>query len=294
VRAEENGRTVYRKRYRAVGWRVDGEIVRRRVEREVGIIRQLHESQLFGGRLGLMTILSSDPEQASLVMDEVSGESLQGPLANYSTSRSKELLTALFLAGRWLQRFQLGKVSADACVPILDDVDPHDLVDYCDVRLKRLKDYGNGLDSALHSRLLERVRMLMDNTDESDLRFVWTHGDYAPGNLMWDGRTLTPIDFATVQANRPLQDVTYLIHRLEMFQIYRPWRSWPIRSWTAAVLRGYGRPDAEESPMYQAMMIRHFVCRLSTYTRRPPRDVKQRLHDTWVKRVIRKRLAEMS
>ena len=87
-----------------------------------------------------------------------------------------------------------------------------------------------------------------------------------------------------------LADVTYLIHRLEMQQIYRPWKCWPIGVWKRALLRGYGRDDAEISPMYRALMIRYRICRLLTYVRRSPRDLKQRLHDCWVRSILRYKL----
>jgi hypothetical protein len=102
---------------------------------------------------------------------------------------------------------------------------------------------------------------------------------------------LTAIDFATAHSMFPLLDVTYFVHRLEMQRVYRPWKAWPIAAWRRAFLRGYGRPDADRSPMWQALMIRHLLCRLTTYVLRPPRNAKQAMHDRYVRWWLRRRLS---
>ena len=79
-------------------------------------------------------------------------------------------------------------------------------------------------------------------------------------------------------------------HRLEMLRVYRPWIRSPIALWKRAFLHGYGRADAESSPMYRALMIRHLLCRLLTYVRRPPANLKQWLHYKWVRWRVRERL----
>ena len=93
-------------------------------------------------------------------------------------------------------------------------------------------------------------------------RRVWCHSDYGPYNIIWDHRTLTPIDFAGAGLDVPLADVTYLIHRLEMLPLRYPWRRWPLVRWRRACLRGYGMPKAESSPVYRALMARFLLSRL--------------------------------
>lgn len=200
----------------------------------------------------------------------------------------------MYLAGLWLRRFQQVELQDCDREPI-SELDPVDLVEYCRLRLNGLNDMGyRWPDSRVREQILDWIKKLDHAADDGEKTFAWAHGDYAPGNIIWDGHTLTPIDFAMACAERPLHDVTYLIHRLEMQRIYRPWKRWPIAVWKRAILRGYGRPDAEASPMYQALMIKHLICRLHTYVRRPPKSLKQKLHDKWVRAVIRRRLIEAS
>ena len=121
---------------------------------------------------------------------------------------------------------------------------------------------------------------------------VWVHADYSPCNLMWDGRVLTPIDFAMVRAGTPLEDATYLIHRIEMQRIYRPWLRLPGAAIRQAILRGLGVRTADQSAAYQMLMLKHQICRLHTYSRRPAKSLKQSLHDRWVRTMLRRRLLQ--
>jgi len=291
ARTVRNGRAVYVKRYTEGDWGATAEVVRQRAQREVELVARIQQSTLFGGRLGVVQVVSADPEQATLTTAEVPGDTLEAVVRRRTQNLKRDGLQAMYLAGRWLKQFQMLTVDDAEREPI-SELDPSDLVEYCSIRLERMGDNGHQpLPSRLCTRILTRVRGFVDETaDDAEKRLVWSHADYAPGNIIWDGHTLTPIDFAMAHADRPLLDVTYFIHRLEMQRVYRPWKRWPVEVWTRAFLRGYGRPDAEQSPMYQALMIRHLICRLHTYVRRPPRDWKQRLHDKWVRRVLRNRL----
>ena len=289
VRTVQSGRVVYQKRYLHGDLGLTEDVVRRRFERECKLNDRLHASGLFSQRLGIVPIISTEPAQALLVMGEVPGCPLETLIFNQFRQPNRESLRAFFLAGRWLQQFQkLGMTNADC--EVISDLNSHNLVEYCKLRLTKLVEVYKYLNLSLIERLLNRLDYLVCQSDESDRRFVWSHGDYALGNIIWDGRTLTPIDFGMAQGDFPLADVTYLIHRLEMQQIYRPWKHWRVGIWKRALLRGYGRDAAEMSPMYRALMIRHQICRMLTYVRRPPRDIKQRLHDCWVRGTLRYKL----
>lgn len=283
-------RPVFVKQYMLGDWGRNEKVVCRRAKREFELISNLRASALFEGRLGLVRVFSAEPQKASLVTEEVPGQPLEQTIIGHDWRVRRRTLGAILLAGRWLRRFQQLDLS-DADQESISELDPHGLVDYCRVRLTNLAKLGYRWPGrTLCERILETVRRLDEQVDAADRRCVWVHGDFAPGNIIWDGRVLTPIDFAMACAERPLLDVTYFIHRLEMQRVYRPWKRWPIGAWKRAFLRGYGRPDAEASPMYQALMIRHLICRLLTYVRRPPRNWQQRLHDKYVRSVIRRRL----
>lgn len=289
-----DGQPVYVKQYSTGDWGRTADVVLRRTEREVDLVERLHASDLFSNRLGLVHIVSASPEEYSLTTAEVPGKTLDLLIASQFRNPDMECLSAMWLAGRWLRQFQqIELLESDR--ESISTLDPHDMVDYCRVRLEGLTKLGYRWPKGrMSGQILNQIEHLVENSNDSDKQLVWSHADFAPGNIIWDGRTLTPIDFGMTHADRPLLDVTYLIHRLEMQQIYRPWKSWPTEIWKRAILRGYGRPDADKSPMYQALMIRHLICRIHTYVRRQPRDLKQRLHDKWVRTVIRKKLERLT
>jgi hypothetical protein len=235
-----------------------------------------------------------DAGSGSLITEEAPGDPLgESVLGRFRRSVDRECLTALYLAGKWLRWFQSLSVKPGDEVSLTDD-DPEDLVEYCDIRMQKILELGYGWPSdATRRKIRHELARLIRRSPEEDLRRVWCHADYGPQNVLWDGQTLTPLDFGTVHLGHPLLDVTYFIHRLEMLRIYFPWRRWPVGAWKRAILRGYGRPDAERSPMYQAMMIRHLHCRLKTYVRRPPLNLKQRIHNAWTRGCVRTRMLRL-
>ena len=293
TRTVQNGRAVYAKSYLAGDWGRTLDVVTARTQREHALIERLRQSGLIRGRLGLVRIVSADPLHAQLVTEEVPGSGVDQLIQGRFRRPEFECLSALWLAGRWLKRLQQLELHREDRVSI-SQLDPVDLGDYCKMRLDKLAEHAKRPLSREHGiRLIAAVRKLVEGAKDADRRLVWAHADYTPGNMIWDGHILTPIDFAMAHADRPLLDVTYFIHRLEMLRVYRPWKRWPIATWKRAFLRGYGRPDAEDSSMYRALMIRHHLCRLLTYLRRPPRDLKQEVHDKWVRGVVVRKLSRL-
>ncbi len=277
---------VYRKHYVTDDWGGDDEVIRRRAATELHLIKEIAASGMFGRRLGVVRVASSDPSVPMIETYEVAGQTLEQQI--HSASRQSLELFPWFLAGRWLQKLHR--------LPVLHerqpatDKDPESLVDYCALRIESLRsDFGYPWPKA-HARdqilrFLSRIE-----PDFRSLPRVWAHSDYAPGNLLWGSGVLTPIDFAMARTGTPLDDATYLIHRLEMAKIYRPWLRAPVRQYRRAILSGLGMESAFESDFYRALMVKHLVCRIHTYVRRPARDWKQSMHDRWVRRNIRSRL----
>ena len=290
TRAIVDGHTVYIKQYREGHRGNSADVIRARVAREIDLLQRLTASNLFGNRLGLVRVLEAKPEQARLVSAEVTGEPLLDVLARHRWRPSTECLRALYSAGKWLRQFQSVQVRPHDLDPI-GSFDPADLHEYCDLRIQKLHELGSKwpLDS-VHRQIGTALRQRVAASSEEDRRHVWAHSDYCSPNILWDGAVLTPIDFEMVDTKWPLHDVTYFIHRLEMLQVYRPWKRWPIKLWTRTFLKGFGRLDAEQSPVYQALMIRHLLCRLLTYVRRQPRDRKQALHDISVRWAVKHKL----
>ena len=289
-RAVRQGNAVYEKQYVTNDWDDDAKIVRKRAWREVELLRQIADSGQFGKRLGIVRVADADPDAATISTFEIMGTSLGQFIFDGRDVGTN--LTPWFLAGRWLRQFQSLPLPAEASEAV-SQKDPTDIVDYCDIRLRSLADYDYSWPSeTIRKAVLQTIEDLRDRCQRKNVSQTWVHADYSPGNLMWDGRVLTPIDFAMVRAGTPLEDATYLIHRIEMQGIYRPWLRLPASAIGQAILRGLGAPTADQSAAYQMLMLKHQICRLHTYARRPAKSLKQSLHDRWVRMALRRRLLQ--
>ena len=291
-RAEYQGRTVYAKQYlEQPELGVTREVIQQRTEREIDLFGRMGSYPPTNSRLGIPRLLHGDADCGVLVTEEAPGRPVSDLVLRRSVSHGT--LMALYSAGKWLRWFQSLPVKSGDENSFTDD-DPADLVEYCDLRIQKILELGYGWPAdRIRRRLKATLRQLTQQFSPEDSRPRWTHGDYSPGNVFWDGSTLTPLDFAMAKLDLPLVDVTYLIHRLEMLRVYFPWKRWPMAAWKRAILRGYGRPDAERSPMYQAMMIRHLHCRLKTYVRRRPLKLRQRIHNAWTRQRVRAKLLRL-
>ena len=292
-RATVEGRPVYLKHYVPGGWLQTPEIICSQAAREVEIATRLASVPGLSERLGRIKVVEADPAQALVVTAEVPGAVLQETL-RFGGNRSLRgtCVRALFVAGKWLNFFQT--LPTDSQVVVSAPSDPENLLDYCHLRLKTLNELGYHWPNQRATRnVLEWLQRHIEATPETQLAKVWCHGDYGPSNMIWDGRVLTPIDFATCKLDLPLVDLTYLIHRLEIIPAQFPWRNWPVKLWRKACLRGYGMPDADRLPIYQALMVRHMLCRLQTLVRRPPVSRRQRWHNAWMRYWVRVKLSSL-
>jgi tRNA A-37 threonylcarbamoyl transferase component Bud32 len=292
VREVRGGQAVYAKTYhRGAVPGATAEAIRARTARESELLDRMTTSGLFGPCLGTVGLVGADPAAGRIVTAEVPGTDLSKVIwAPYRARTALSCLRPLYLAGKWLAHFQMLPVQPGDELQI-GESDPLSMPDYCDVRLARMREMGYGWPSdGFRERMKAYVAELVQHASTEDRQVVWCHGDYCTQNILWDGTNLTPLDFAMAHLDYPLTDVTYLIHRLEMLRVYFPWRRWPLGAWRRMILRGFGRPEADRSPMYQALMIRHLHCRLLTYVRRKPLSVKERLHNAWVRRWLRSEL----
>jgi hypothetical protein len=289
-RRVEAGRATYVKWYAQGAWRDTPEVVKARAAREVEIVSRLAALPTLHGRLGQLRIVRADLDEAKVVTEEVHGLTLQETIIS---ARQRELrgtcTRAVYLAGRWLREFQT--LSIDSAVDLPRPADPEDLVEYCHMRLEALSDLGYSWPNARARRQVpDWIRQRIDASPRELLRRVCSHGDYGPFNLMWDGYRLTPIDFATSKPEMPLVDVVYLIHRLEMLPLQFPWRPWPVALWRRACLRGYGLEHAETVPIYQAIQLRHLLCRLLNLVRVPANSRLGTVHAAWLTMRVRQAL----
>ncbi len=283
---------VFVKQYLEGGGGRSQQVIRARTALEASLLNRLSTGDYLGGRLGVLQVIDVQPLQAMITMAEVNGESLSDVLENGRTTRDNwQSLAAVYLAGKWLRRFQ--SLPVDECEKYGGTYGVDDIIEYCEIRIRRMRDAGDSwLSASLHQRITGTLAKLIKTSSKEDSSFVCSHGDYGPGNMIWDGHRLTPIDFGMAHADFPLADVTYFTHRLQMVRAQRPWRRWPIDVWQRAFLRGYDRPNAAEDPMYRACMIRQVLCGLSKLVGQPSKNWKQSLHSRWVQGCLRRTLGQ--
>lgn len=293
-RQVRDGRGVYVKQFLTGGWQQTEEIVRSRILREIDLLARMQSAWPCGAdRLGRVACVEADPQRLSMTLTEAPGELLLDALVRASRwhARSISSLPAL-LAGRWLSAFQkLPHTPADAA-PLNDD--PDDLIEYCDLRLTRLQDWSpDWMTATLRRRVLSDLQAKMAQASALDRRRVWSHGDFYPGNVLWDGRTLTPIDLSMCRLDYPLADLTYFVHSLYVLRMQFPWGRWPVRRWEAAILRGFGQTTAGvRQPMYQALMIRQMLCKLTGLARDKSTGAAV-WHNRWIQARARSRLGQL-
>lgn len=66
-RVYADGRAVYVKQYLAGDLGATADVIRKRTEREISLLCRLAASTEFGGRLGIVRLVSGDPDCGSLV-----------------------------------------------------------------------------------------------------------------------------------------------------------------------------------------------------------------------------------
>lgn len=288
-----DGRAVYVKHHLSNAWLDTPEITKAKAQREAEVINMIASLPNMADRLGVVRIVETDLDNVRIVTEEVPGRLLQEfLLAPKDRSSQVACLASLFLAGKWLRRFQ--SLSTDTTTDVSSPAKPADLVDFCDLRLRSLVDLGyRWPNENAHRSMIAWLQKQIEVTNDAQLRRVWCHGDYGPFNMIWDGYCLTPIDFATASLGLPLTDLTYLIHRIEMLPIQFPWRRWPVALWRKACLRGYGLADADRLPIYRALAMRHLLCRLHSLVHRPAQSRKQFLHNTWVRWRVASKIRRM-
>ncbi len=294
-----DGQGVYFKEYSPSKDGRTPEVIRARTAREADLLLRLTASCQFTRRLGVPRIVAADPALALIATAEIPGQTLETILVGpYRTRIARDTSRALWLAGRWLKTFETTEVR-DSDLENISPHEPTDLVEYCEVRLRNIQSAGiRWLNSRKILEVERRLGEWLDSVSLNDRTTRWCHGDFAPVNILWDGQKLTAIDFAMARVDLPFVDATYFLHRLEMLAIYFPWRRWPLAAWKRAFLAGFGRPSVELSPLWRAQRVRHLLCRLQTYARRPTSSLKQTCHRAWILRrlweQLEKALAEPS
>jgi aminoglycoside phosphotransferase (APT) family kinase protein len=289
-RKQLGDRWVYVKQYLKDNWDATDEVISQRLAIEIRTIERLNQLADWPQRLGRLHLANADIERGIIVTDEVHGISLDAWIHKYRSSQYRTGLILCYLAGAWLRHFQQLEIEPGDLIPI-GDKNPTDLRQYLRIRITALLGHGyKNIRGDQWNTIMSRIDALDAEVKGDDRRLVLCHNDFSPANIISDGHCVTPIDFQMAAPGNPLLDVTYFLHRLELARLFRPWLIRPWNQWRRSLIRGYGRVDLEESPLYRLLQIRLLILRLLTYTKRKPANLKQALHNRWVLAAIRYKL----
>ena len=278
-----NGQVVYVKQHRDARPDLPSGFTKQRLGAEIQVLDEIAQLRELRGRLGKLELVCFDLANHEITTKEVPGRSLEELVNMNGTTHN--LNRALFLCGKWLRVFQTISLNKLALVQLPGS--PTDLVQYCRLRIQAIRETGSKWpNSAEESRLLNWIERGAKTANPVEA--VLCHHDFGPFNILWDGTTITPIDFTSCGSGHPFTDLSYLDHRLEMTGVESPWKRRGLRAIRSSLLRGFGVPNAYELPVYRVLVVKHALSRLKKYRLRPPKNILHGVHRRWCEnRVIK-------
>ena len=291
VRRERvNGSDVFTKQYESDGQEASRTTRANRLKTEVNIHEHIARERNWPRRLGQVVIENVDYDQGTISTHAVPGKSFDEWITAYRRDSVRIHLRHFYLAGYWLRRFQGLDFDVEQ-LPPRSSASPADFCEYLEIRVAAIRQAGySGISDAQWRQAIDVTRRLQEEFSVEDRRVVLCHNDYCPANIICSQQIVTPIDFEMTGRGSPLQDVAYFLHRLEMMPVIRPWQIRPWGAFRRSFLTGYGRLDAEQSPLYRSLAIRFYALRLLTHAKMSAKNWKQRMHNAWMMAVLKKRL----
>ena len=208
--------------------------------------------------LSVPDVVAFYPEIPALVWAEVSGETLESVATRYAKgvpgrAALARLEHAFHGAGRWLRVLQDGSSVEGREFSLTE------MVDYVDVRLRRISDLGpKGLDAAWQAnvrRVFQEARLSAD-----DRRLTAVHGDFSLSNIMLDGARVVAIDFSRFGIGSTYYDVSRLYHQVGLLR-HKPWfLPSTVARLRGALLNGFDPNLRPDQPLFQLFLIQHLLC----------------------------------
>ena len=191
-----------------------------------------------------------------------------------------------WLAGRWLRDVQIA-TEHDKVLRT-----PERLARPLHTRIERLVALGRafGLTAEQAEALHRWTDDVAARVPECDRRTVRAHGDFGPGNLLFDGEHLWVLDFATAHDGPVLLDATRFLHQLRLVGAKPGHRRGTLRALEDAFLDGLGRPELRATTGYQLFMARHTLTHWTGRARHRSARWWSRTYDRWICRGHRRML----
>src|SRR5204863_4961968 len=111
------------------------------------------------------------------------------------------------------------------------------LIDYVDIRLRRLVDHAV-MTAGDRERILGHLRGLGEHVAAAELREVSTHADLAPANVLVSGEDVVVLDFAMAGRATALHDISRLYMQIDLLRAKPQFRRGVLAPLQAALLAG--------------------------------------------------------
>ena len=264
-----------------------------RLKKEFDTIRELRH--LAHGHPGLTIVeaMAFLPEVPALVMAEARGGNIKDLMATKgrwlaTAATRRNLEQACFAAGEWLKRFQANTMRSG------QQVSDHEMVEYVDVRLKKLIAYGaHGTSPSWRTDILSLFHSVWRRVPAADLTVSGVHGDFCPSNVLWSGTDATVIDFSTFQSGSVYYDPSRFYHQLGLFFYKTGFRKSVITQLQTAFLQGYNdRLDPSHS-LFRLFIIQHTLCHWLGRLKTANAPFPERAYNRWVCYQHRKELERL-
>jgi len=254
---------IYMKFFRVDKCKDEGQAqVMHRIRNEVTVTKKLYGSFPENQSNSVPRMIAFFPEEMSIVTEECKGEQLLKQIANsakgYPGKKVMDELSAYcHLVGQWLKQFQ--KTPA---IDLNHKDTPPSLIDYVDIRLKRLLAQARFKEQDRQDVLRYLEQQLGQSSDEKK-SLCPAHGDLSLSNILVKKNQVSVLDFAMYRMDTPYLDPSYFCHQLEDFLAAPFFRKKTISILQKAFLDAYDPTFDSNAPIFLAYRVRHIINRLT-------------------------------
>lgn len=272
------------------------EAAAQRVRTEYAVMKRLYEGLETNGRFALVRPVACAPEHLALVMDEVSGTSLdvliQRNGKGWPAARSRQLLhDACVLAGEWLRTFQTFTSQQGDPGPYLAAL-ASEIRTYVDCLARRpLVRFSGELGAAVAGFVDRALRA----TSPGKAAVTGATGEFCPANTLVEGERLTVLDFGMYGLNTSLSDPAQFYQHLEMLRHKPLYRPQLVRELQRGFLEGYRQPALDGDPLFSLYRIKYKLSRMEATSGRkwPGIGPARRSFYRWVWRLQMREISQL-
>ena len=242
--------------------------MRERVVNEFEATRRIHLLMQPFDDLQAVPAVGCYPDALTVVTEEVKGPTLLEHLSTKGAwfpgdARLDDLCSSMRAVGRWVRALQ----GMGGQGPRLTR---QGIASYVDHRLQQLVRHpGAKFDERDRADVLGHIDRLAQQMPDDAFSTVPVHGDMALSNVLVVGRRIAVLDFAMMQYEGALLDLSRLYLQTELLALKPHVRSDVTSRLQAALLAGFDASVHPRLPAFRLHLLIHRVNNLATVTLKP-------------------------